>query len=168
MAADAFTKGKYALAAKKVEEGLAETAKRKSATLPLDGTEERDAKTVTGGIGAMAEIRLALAAKLERDRWSIDAEEMYVAMQSGFAGTAWEEKAKEALDRMAQDKRAQYEIAGMKKVREILSTLRPLTRKSLERAIAAFDDLLVLYEGSVTGDRAKAQQDRLKKLLEKP
>jgi hypothetical protein len=164
-AADAFAKGKHGLAAKKVAEALEECRKRKGAGLPVDGDPEKDGALVLDASKNLAEIRIALAAKLADQRWSLDAREMLEGIVATFVGTEWEAKAKAELAKIAADDRAQYEIGGMIRLREILSKLRPLTPKTVRGAIENIDGFLLTYENTQAGARARAEKARLEKML---
>jgi hypothetical protein len=162
-----FVQGKYAAALRKAEEALAEVEKRKKATLPLEGTEEKDAALLKEAVRSLGEVRLVVAGRLEKDRWSLDALEMYEGMAAAFAGCDVEAKAKEALERMAKDERAQAEILAGRKLREIVAKLKRPTRFKVRQAIEAIDNLLVPYGNLQTGERLRAERARLEKLLEK-
>ena len=164
--AEAFVKGKYALAARKADEAVAATRKRQAAGLPVEGTEEKDAALVLDAVKVLAEIRILLADRLAKDRWSLDAREILEGVATGFAGTPSEAKAKERLAAIEADPRAQAEITATLRLREILAVLRPLTRKKVEKAIAGIDDLLALYATLQAGERARAEKAKLEKLLE--
>jgi len=99
-AAEAFVKGKYASAARKAADALAEARKRAGAGLPVEGDVEKDAALVTEGLRALAEMRLRIASGLEKERWSLEALEIYEAMAEGFRGTEWAGKAKDAIEAM--------------------------------------------------------------------
>jgi hypothetical protein len=165
-AADFFVKGKHAAAVKKVQEALAEVERRKKADLPLEGTEERDGRVIVDAVSSMAAIRLLLAERLAKDRWTLEAEEAWEAVAASFAGTEWEAKAREALAVSAKDERGQAEVAAAKRLREILSKTHPLTRKSVQRAIEQIDVFVEGLGSLITADRARAEKQRLQKLLD--
>ncbi len=164
-AAEAFTKGKYGAAARKADEGAAEAEKRVRYGQAVEGTEAKDAALVRDGVKTIAVIRLGIAERLAKDRFSLDARDMLEAMAAGFAGSEWEGKAKEALDAIAADKRAQAEIQAAKRLREILAAIRPLTRKNVQKALEELEGFLRLNENLRTGERARAEMARLEKIL---
>ena len=164
-AAEAFTGGKYGTALKKAEEALVEFQKRSRAGLPVDGDEGKDAAVVRDAVKNLALLRLGVADRLAKDRWSLDAQEMLEAMVRSFAGTEWEGKAKEALAAIAADKRAVAEIEATKRLREILAAARPTTRKRIEKAIAEIDEFLLTKKELRAGERAVKEKGRLEKML---
>lgn len=165
-AADAFVRGKYALAVKKVEEVLPEVKHRQEQKQPLDGTEDRDAAVVKDAVRDIAAIRLAAADRLAKDRWSLDAREILEDLARDFAGTEHEGKARERLKAIADDARAQYEILATKRLREILGKVKPLTRRNVEKAVDALGEFLTEFENLQAAERAKGERSRLQKMLE--
>jgi hypothetical protein len=165
-AAEAFVKGKPASAVKKANEILEDGKAKRAKGQPADEAAEKDARLVLDAVKDVAEARFVVADRLAKDRWSIDALEMLEGVVAGFAGTEHEAKAKERLAAIAADDRAQYEITAMKRLREILGKMRPVNRHNVQKAVDAIDDFLVPYGGTVSGDRARAEQTRLKRLLE--
>jgi redoxin len=165
-AAEAFVRGKYALAVKRVEEVLPEVKHRQEMKQPLDGTEEKDAAVITGAVKDIATIRLAAADRLAKDRWSLDALEILEDLARDFAGTEHEGKARERLKAIADDPRAQYEILATRRLREILGKLRPLNRRNAERAVEALAEFVKEFDNLQAAERAKIEKRRLEKLLE--
>ena len=172
--AEAFVRGKPALAIQKAKEiGEAEQAKLARGRTPE--VEElkaisatlKDMTLVLEAIGRVGKARLAVADRLAKDRWSIDAQEILEGMVKSFAGTPHEEAAKKRLAAIAADERAQYEITAMKRLREILGKMRPVNRHNVQKAVDAITDFLVPYANTVSGERGKAEKARLERLLEK-
>ncbi|MHC4821763.1 MAG: thioredoxin domain-containing protein [Planctomycetota bacterium] len=164
-AAGLYASGKYGAASREAAKAVAAVRKRKEADLPVDGGEEKDAAVVVDAVKAVAEIRLAIAKKLEKDRWSLDALEIYEAIEARFGGTDWKKAAEERISAMKLDKRAMKEVEAGKRLRKILKGTKPLTPRNVEKAIEALDTMISYYEGLVTADRAKAHARRLRKLL---
>jgi hypothetical protein len=165
-AADAFVRGKYALAVKKADEVLPEVKHRREYKQPLDGTEEKDAAVVKDAVRDIATIRLAAADRLAKDRWSLDAREILEDLARDFAGTEHEGKARERLQAIHDDPRAQLEIEGVKRLREILGKVKPLTRRNVERAVEALGEFLKAHENLQAAERGRAERARLQRMLE--
>ena len=165
-AAESFVKGKYAAAVKKATELIEEGRAKRVKGLPSDEAGEKDALVVLDAVRDIAAARFAIADRFAKDRWSLDARDMLEGVASAFAGTEHEAKARERLAAIAADARAQYEITAMTRLREILARVRPVTKRTIEKAIGEIDDLLIPYAGSQSGERAKAEKARLQKLLQ--
>jgi hypothetical protein len=166
-AAEAFAKGKLGLAWKKAEEATVAGAKKVLAGDADAVLAAKDAALVKEGVDFIADIRLRLAERMAVDRWSIDARELLEGIVSSCAGTPWEGKAKDALAKIADDKRAQKEIEAMVRLREILGKMRPPTRLKAKQALSAIDDFLLPYGNLVAGERARAEKRKIESLLEK-
>ena len=165
-AAEAFAAGKFGKAWKEAEKASAAAAKRKaSGDAAAAEAEEKDAALVREGVEFIATLRLGLAEKLAKERWSIDAKEMLEGLASACAGSPHEAKAKAALDLIADDARAQKEIEAMVRLREILAKMGKPTRLKVTQALTAIEDFLGPYGNLVAGERAKAEKARLEKLL---
>ena len=164
-AADAYVKGMFSAAAKKAAAALAAARKRAKAGLRVEGDVEKDATLVADGLKAVATLRLSIADGMAKERLSLDAEDLLQSVATGFAGTEWEGKAKEALAVMAADARAQAEILAGKKLREILASVKPNVRRTVEKAIAELDVLLATYGNLRSGERAQAAKAKLEALL---
>jgi hypothetical protein len=164
-AAEAFVKGKYSAASRKAAEIVEDGKARKAKGHPVDEAEGKDALLVLDAVKDLATVRLAIAAGLAKERWSLDAREMLEGVAAGFAGTEHETKAREQLALIAGDPRAQYEITAMTRLREILSKVRPVTRHTVGKAIEAIDTFLIPYSGTQSGERARQEKGRLERLL---
>ncbi len=164
-AADLFVKGKFAAAAKKASEAVAEAAKRRKAGLPVEGEVEKDAALLSDGLASVARIRLAIADRLAKDRWSLEAKDMLEGIAAGFAGTEWEGKAKAALEALAADERAVWEILAATRLREILASVKPASRRTVEKAVDDLGTFLSQFENSRVEERARAALERLRALL---
>lgn len=165
-AAEAFASGKYGAAWKKSDEALAGAAKKRARgdTAAADA-EETDANLVKQGVDFIATLRLGIAEKLAKERWSIDAKELLEGLAASCAGCPQEAKVKEALDAIARDARAQKEIEAMVRLREILGKIGKPSRLKVTQALSALDDFMTPYGNLVAGERAKAEKARLEKLL---
>jgi hypothetical protein len=164
-AADLFVKGQYGKALALAEKGVADAARRRAAQLPVEGDEEGDAALIRDAVGALARVRLRLAAVLVEERESLAAQEAYLAMEASFAGTEWAPKAKEARDALEAHKRFALEIDASKRLREILAAASPPTRRNLEKTVAELDTFLRLYDGLHCAEKAKAARERFLALL---
>jgi hypothetical protein len=165
-AAEAFAKGKYGVAWKKSEEALAAAAKRREKDPAAADEEEKDANLVKKGVEFIANLRLGIAAKLAKERWSIDAKELLEGLAKSCAGCPFEAKANEALEAIADDARAQKEIEAMVRLREILGQVGKPTRLKVKQALTAIEDFMAPYGNLVAGERARAEKARLEKVLE--
>jgi hypothetical protein len=164
-AAELFVLGRHGAAGRRAEAALAEVARRRKEGLPVEGTEERDGAVIREAVRACGEERLALAERLEKERWSLEALEIYEGVAAAFGGTETGARARAARERVASDPRANGEMAATRELREAMAGLRPLSRARVERTIRELDRLAVVHGSFRTSERMRAERERLALLL---